>query len=54
MKKTLKTPCQNMDEYPAVVVTASTGKAAINVNGTTLHSAFRLPVREGITFTQLA
>ena len=43
-----------MDEYPAVVVTASTGKAAINVNGTTLHSAFGLPVREGITFTQLA
>ena len=54
MKKTLKSPCQNMDEYPAVVVTASTGKAAANVNGTTLHSAFGLPVREGITFTQLA
>ena len=43
-----------MDEYPAVVVTASTGKAAANVNGTTLHSAFGLPVRESITFTQLA
>ena len=43
-----------MDEHPAVVVTASTGKAAININGTTLHSAFGLLVREGITFTQLA
>ena len=47
MKKTLKTPGQNMDEHPPVIVTASTGKAAINVDGTTLHSAFQLPVREG-------
>ena len=39
MKKTLKTLRQNMDEHPTVVVAASTGKAAINVNGTTLHSA---------------
>ena len=54
MKKTLKTLGQNVDEHPAVVVKASTGKAAINVNGTTLHSAFGLPVREGITFFQLA
>ena len=43
-----------MDEHPIVVVTASTGKAAINVNGTTLQSAFGFSVREGITFTQLA
>ena len=43
-----------MDEHSALVVTASTGKAAINVYGTTLHYAFGLPVREGITFTQLA
>ena len=54
MKKTLKTPVQNMDEHPAAVVTASTVKAAINFNGTTLHSAFGLPVTEGITFIQLA
>ena len=42
-----------MDEHPIVIVTASTGKAAINVNGTTLQSAFGFSVREGITFTQL-
>ena len=42
-----------MNEHPAVVVAASTGKATINVNGTTLHSEFRLTVREGVTFTQL-
>lgn len=41
-----------MDEHPAVVVAASTGKATINVNGTTLHSEFVLPVRGGVTFTQ--
>ena len=28
-KKTLKTLRQNMDEHPVVVVTASTGKAAL-------------------------
>ena len=52
MKKTLESPGQNMDEHPVVVVTASTGKAAINVNGTSLDSAFGLPVIEGITLTQ--
>ena len=30
------------------MVTASTGKAATNIDGTTLHSAFQLPVREGL------
>ena len=49
-----KTSGQDMDEHPAVVVAASTGKTVIIVNGTTLLSAFGLPVREGITFTQLA
>ena len=48
MKKTLCKPGQNMDEHPAVVVTASTGKAATYIDGTTLHSAFALPVREGL------
>ena len=43
----------NINEHPAVVVTVSTGKAAINVNDITFHSAFGLPVRKGITFTQL-
>ena len=38
---------QNWDEEPSVVVTASTGKAATNINGTTLHSAFQLPVTSG-------
>ena len=50
----MKTRGQNMDEHPAVVVTASRGKVALNVNDITFHSAFRLPVREGLTFTQLA
>ena len=43
-----------MDEHLAVVVSASTGKAAINVNGTILHSVLGLPLREGTTFIQLA
>ena len=48
MIKTLRKPGQNMDEHPAIVVTASTGKAATYIDGTTLHSAFALPVREGL------
>ena len=50
MKKMLRKPGQNMDEHPAIVVTASTGKAATYIDGTTLHSAFALPVREGLFF----
>ena len=46
MKKNLKFPKQNFSEEPSLAVTASTGKAATNVNGTTLHSAFRLPVKQ--------
>ena len=43
-----------MDENPAVVVTASTGKAAVHIDGTTLHSAFNLPVRgDGFVNTKL-
>ena len=53
-KSFMKIHCESMDEHPAVVVSASTGKATINVNGTILRSAFGLPLREGITFTQLA
>ena len=54
MKKNPNIFGQNMDEHPAVVLTAFTGKAAINVKGTTFYSVFGLPVREGLTFTQLA
>ena len=52
-KKTWKVPGQNMDEHPAVVVTASTGKAAVNIDGTTLHSAFALPVRDNGSFANI-
>ena len=36
---------ENIDQ-PTVVLTAPTGKAAVNIGGTTLHSAFRLPVKQ--------
>ena len=36
---------QLLDKQPSVCVTASTGKAATNINGTTVHSAFQLPIR---------
>ncbi|XP_066916735.1 uncharacterized protein [Clytia hemisphaerica] len=44
LKKILKEPGQNYDKEPSVLVTASTGKAASNIDGTTLHSAFKLPI----------
>ena len=44
LKKTLMFPGQNSDEHPSIAITASTGKAACNINGTTLHSAFCLPL----------
>ena len=47
LKKTLKYAGQNCEDHPSVVITASTGKAVSNINGTTLHSTFSLPVREG-------
>ena len=50
MKKTLKSRGQNMNEHPAVVVTASTCKAAINVNEFS-HSVVGLLVTEDIIFT---
>ena len=46
LKRVLRYPNQNLDE-PSVLVTASTGKAATGINGTTLHSAFHLPVNSG-------
>ena len=47
LKKTLKYAGRNCDDHPSVVVTASTGKAATNINGTILYSAFSFSVREG-------
>ena len=44
LKKTLVFPGQNSDEEPSIAVTASTGKAACNINGTTVHTAFQLPL----------
>ena len=46
LKKTLKYCGQNFSQQPSVAVTASTGKAATNVDGRTLHSAFLLPVKD--------
>ena len=43
--RALRTPGQDPAK-PTVLMTASTGKAASNINGTTLHSAFALPIRE--------
>ena len=43
LKKTLIFPGQNSDEEPSIAVTASTGKAACNINGTTVHTTFQLP-----------
>lgn len=43
--RALSRPGQHPDN-PTVLVTASTGKAASNINGTTLHAAFALPVRD--------
>ena len=41
----LRQPGHDPDK-PTILMTASTGKAASNINGTTLHPAFSLPVKE--------
>jgi len=41
----LKQPGKPID-LPTVILTAPTGKAAVNIGGTTLHNAFRLPVKK--------
>ena len=51
MKKNLKFR-QNFSEEPSLAVKASTGKAAININGTTLQSAFHLPVKQQVHFLE--
>ena len=43
LKRMLKFACQRFDQ-PSVVLTASTGVAACRISGTTLHSAFKLPL----------
>jgi hypothetical protein len=43
-KRVLKRHGQNL-EQPSIMLTASTGKAASGIDGITLHSAFRLPVK---------
>ena len=45
LRRILKYPGQNCDKEPSVLVTASTGKAASNIDGITAHSAFSLPQR---------
>ena len=47
LEKTLKYAEQNCNDHPPVVVAASTGKLATNINDTPLDSAFFLPVRKG-------
>ena len=46
LTKILKYHSQSLDQ-PSVLATSSTRKAATNVNGTTLHSAFHLLVKQG-------
>ena len=47
VKRVLRYPNQNNDQ-PSVLVIASTGKAATDINDITLHSAFHLPVKSGL------
>ena len=47
LRTVLRYPSQNLDN-PSVLVTVSTEKVAINVNGITLHSAYNLPVKSGL------
>ena len=44
LKKTLLFLGQNSDEEPSIATTASKGKAACNINGTTVHTVFQLPL----------
>ena len=44
-RRNLKWPGQNANQ-PAIMLTASTGKAAAQIHGTTVHSAFALPVKQ--------
>ena len=44
LKRALRYPNQNLHQ-PSVLLTASTGKAATDINGITLQSAFHLLVK---------
>lgn len=43
MIRALRTDGQRPDQPTILLLTASTGKVAANINGSTLHSAFNLP-----------
>ena len=44
LKKPLVFPGQNSDEEPPILSIASIGKAACNINDTTVHTTFQLPI----------
>ena len=48
LKRVLRYPNQNPDQA-SVLVTTSTRKAATGINDITLHSAFHLPFKSGLT-----
>ena len=45
-KRILKYPGKNPQEQPSISITASTGKAASHISGTTLHSVFKLQINK--------
>ena len=45
-------PGENLDEV-IVLKVAPTGKAAFNIKGNTLHSAFKIPVNRGFQYCTL-
>ena len=45
LRNILKFHLQDFENQPSLSVTASTGKAACDLNGSTLHSAFTLPLQ---------
>lgn len=47
-----KEPGDNPDSL-RVLLTAPTGKAAFNINGTTLHTAFQIPINQGFQYKNL-
>ena len=47
MQRILRYPPQSSNQ-PSILVTTSTGKAAVHINGITLHSAFKLPINRDV------
>ena len=52
LKRMLKHSGQLLDQ-PSILITASTGKAAVGISGVTLHSAFFLPIKGSGRSTKL-